>query len=88
MYYVLLPPELDRQAVLNELKRQEIFSVFHYVSLHSSPAGKRYGRVHGAMSMTEQLSERLIRLPLWVGISEAQQERVVSALTGAVYRSI
>jgi dTDP-4-amino-4,6-dideoxygalactose transaminase len=88
MYYVLLPPELDRQAVLNELKRQEIFSVFHYVPLHSSPAGKRYGRVHGTMGMTEQLSERLIRLPLWVGISEAQQERVVSALTDAVCRSI
>jgi dTDP-4-amino-4,6-dideoxygalactose transaminase len=88
MYYVLLPLETDRQAVLNDLKRQEIFSVFHYVSLHSSPAGKRYGRVHGTMGMTEQLSERLIRLPLWVGISEAQQERVVNALTDAVHRNI
>lgn len=83
MYYVLLAPEIDRQAVLNELKRNEIYSVFHYVPLHSSPAGKRYGRGHGAMAMTDTQSERLIRLPLWVGLTEDQQGRVVDALTRA-----
>jgi dTDP-4-amino-4,6-dideoxygalactose transaminase len=80
MYYVLLAPEIDRQTVLNELKRNEIYSVFHYVPLHSSPAGQRYGRVHGSLEMTNGLSERLIRLPLWVGIAAEQQDRVVSVL--------
>jgi dTDP-4-amino-4,6-dideoxygalactose transaminase len=84
MYYVLLAPETDRQAVLSELKRNEIFSVFHYVPLHSSPAGQRYGRMHGALDMTNSLSERLIRLPLWVGLTEAQQNRVVDVLTNAI----
>ena len=83
MYYVLLSPEIDRQAVLSELKRNEIYSVFHYVPLHSSPAGQRYGRPHGALEITNSLSERLVRLPLWVGLSEAQQERVVNVLAYA-----
>lgn len=84
MYYVLLAPEIDRQAVLSELKRHEIFSVFHYVPLHSSPAGQRHGRVHGALDVTNRQSERLIRLPLWVGLTEQQQEKVVEVLKTTV----
>lgn len=80
MYYVMLAPDIDRQAVLTELKRNEVHSVFHYVPLHSSPAGERYGRVHGSMDITNGHSERLIRLPLWVGITAEQQDRVVSVL--------
>lgn len=84
MYYVLLAPGVDRQAVLAELKRHEINSVFHYVPLHSSPAGQRYARTHGTMEMTDKLSERLIRLPLWIGLTQAQQERVVTVLSSAI----
>ena len=84
MYYVLLAPEINRQAVLSELKRNEIHSVFHYVPLHSSPAGQRYGRVHGVMDVTNRQSECLLRLPLWVGLTEAQQAKVVKVLTQTV----
>lgn len=80
MYYVLLAPEIDRQALLNELKRNGIYSVFHYVPLHSSPAGQRFGRVHGSMKVTDNNSERLIRLPLWVGLPESEQVRVLDVL--------
>lgn len=80
MYYVLLAPGIDRKAVLDALKREGIFSVSHYVPLHSSPAGLRYGRVHGALEQTHDLSERLIRLPLWVGLTAAQQARIVDVL--------
>jgi dTDP-4-amino-4,6-dideoxygalactose transaminase len=80
MYFVLLSPKLDRQKVLDEFKRNEIGAVFHYVPLHSSPAGKRYGRAQGSLPITTDLSERLIRLPLWVGITEEQQDRVVNVL--------
>jgi dTDP-4-amino-4,6-dideoxygalactose transaminase len=80
MYYVLLAPEIDRQQVLSEMKRRAIFSVFHYVPLHSSPAGRRYGRPHGDLNVTDSQSERLVRLPLWVGLSEREQARIVSAL--------
>lgn len=84
MYYVLLAPEIDRQRVLSELKKNDIFSVFHYVPLHSSPGGKRYGRMHGELEVTIRQSERLVRLPLWVGLSAELQDRVVEVLRDAV----
>ena len=87
MYYVLLAPEIDRQRVLNEFKRHDISPVFHYVPLHSSPAGQRYGRAQGDLVVTNLQSERLIRLPLWLGLTAEQQERVVSVLKGALSTS-
>jgi TDP-4-keto-6-deoxy-D-glucose transaminase len=84
MYYVLLAPEIDRQAVLKVLKENEIFAVFHYIPLHSSPAGQRYGRVHGSMDVTDTVSECLLRLPLWVGLTSDQQARIIDVLTCAV----
>lgn len=84
MYYVLLAPGVHRQAVLSCLRENEISSVFHYVPLHSSPGGLRYGRVHGSMQFTDAQSARLIRLPLWVGLAPEQQDRVVNALTEAL----
>lgn len=81
MYYVLLAPEIDRQSVLDEFKRADIGAVFHYVPLHSSPAGRRFGRVHGELEVTVRQSERLVRLPLYVGITEAQQIDVVGVLS-------
>lgn len=80
MYYVLLAPDLDRQFLINALAQEGINSVFHYVPLHSSPGGKRYGRVHGSLTVTDRLSERLLRLPLWVGLSTVQQDRVCNTL--------
>ena len=84
MYYVLLASRLDRQRILEELKRGGIYSVFHYVPLHSSPAGLRYGRVHGALEVTNRQAERLVRLPLWVGLSESQQHHVVDRLLDSI----
>ena len=84
MYYVLLSPEISRDAVLQKLRDQNIASVFHYIPLHSSPAGLRYGRVHGSMEVTDRQSQRLIRLPLWVGISQEQLAHVVKCLTDSV----
>jgi dTDP-4-amino-4,6-dideoxygalactose transaminase len=81
MYYLLLAPEIDRQQVLDKLKLNRIGAVFHYVPLHSSPAGMRFGRAHGDLSLTTSLSQRLIRLPMWFGLSEAQQQRVVDVLS-------
>ena len=88
MYYVLLSSEIDRQKVLDVFKRNEIWAVFHYVPLHSSPAGKHYGRSHGDLAVTNQQSERLIRLPLWVGLSHEQQDRVVEVLQNSVVDGI
>jgi dTDP-4-amino-4,6-dideoxygalactose transaminase len=88
MYYVLLAPEVDRQSVLERLRLNGINPVFHYVPLHSSPAGQRYGRVHGSLEMTIRQSERLIRLPLWVGLSPENQEQVVQQLAHSLAAAV
>jgi len=88
MYYVLLEPKIQRSRVLDEFKKNDIGSVFHYVPLHSSPAGKRYGRTHGEMAVTDFQSERLIRLPLFMNISEEQQIQVVDILSSAINMSL
>jgi len=84
LYYVLLSPEIDRQIVLDELKQNGINAVFHYVPLHSSPAGLRFGRAHGDLSLTTSLSQRLIRPPIWVGLDETRQQRVCDGLDAAL----
>jgi dTDP-4-amino-4,6-dideoxygalactose transaminase len=84
MYYVLLSPGIDRQAVLDRLKNDGINAVFHYVPLHSSRAGQKYGRASGDLSITDSISERLIRLPLWIGLTLGQQNSVVKSLNSAV----
>jgi len=84
LYYILLSPGIPRQPVLAQMREREIYAVFHYVPLHSSPGGRRYGRAHGDFSVTDSAAERLIRLPLWVGISPDEQEMVVGALAEAL----
>jgi dTDP-4-amino-4,6-dideoxygalactose transaminase len=84
MYYVLLPEDADREKVLGLLKSKGISSVFHYVPLHSSPAGKRFARMSGELNVTVSHSERLVRLPLWAGLTIEQQERVATILAEAL----
>lgn len=74
MYYLLLP-DLDRRtAFMAALKENGIWTVFHYVPLDSSPMGAKYGRKSGSLIQTQLLSERLVRLPLWLGLEESQSE--------------
>lgn len=81
MYYIILAPEIDRQKVLDSFRLNEIGAVFHYVSLHSSPAGRHYGRVYGDLNVTNRQSNGLVRLPLWIGLSNEQQDRIVKVLS-------
>lgn len=88
MYYLLLSSEIHRQMVLDKCRRNGIWPVFHYVPLHSSPAGQRYGRVHGSLEVTNDQSERLVRLPLWVGMTEQQQDGVVDVLKTGIFSTL
>jgi dTDP-4-amino-4,6-dideoxygalactose transaminase len=84
MFYVLVNDRADRASVLRHLNANGINAVFHYVPLHSSPAGRQYGRPAGKLPHTETLSERLIRLPLWVGLQPSDIARIVETLTAAL----
>jgi dTDP-4-amino-4,6-dideoxygalactose transaminase len=84
IFYVLLADGIDRRHVLEQMKSAGVHALFHYVPLHSSPAGKYYGRTHGDLTHTDKLSERIIRLPVWIGMSELDQIRVVNSLHLAI----
>lgn len=59
-------------ALIAELKRSDIHPVFHYVPLHSAPIGVRLGHTHGELAVTDSIADRLLRLPLWLGLEEQQ----------------
>ena len=70
MYYVLLPGLEERTEFIARLKQDGVHAVFHYVPLHSSPMGRRCGRAAADMRNTSDLSARLVRLPLWLGLED------------------
>jgi len=80
LYYLLLRDLQDRTQFIETLKDQGINCVFHYVPLHSSPAGKKYGRVSGCLSVTDIVSERLVRMPMWVGLEQGHERVIETAL--------
>jgi dTDP-4-amino-4,6-dideoxygalactose transaminase len=80
MYYLLLRDLEERSDFISAMSRYDINCVFHYVPLHSSPAGKRYGRAYGSFETTDMQSERLVRLPMFFELSKGQQELVVEAV--------
>lgn len=84
-YCLILPDAAGRRRFIETLRREEIYAVFHYVPLHSSPAGLKYGRACGSMAVTEAMSERLVRLPLWIGL-ESQQDYVIDRCRSALQR--
>jgi dTDP-4-amino-4,6-dideoxygalactose transaminase len=72
MFYVKLKDIEERTAFISFLKQNEIMSVFHYIPLHSAPAGQKFGRFHGVDEYTTKESERLARLPLYYGLKAEQ----------------
>jgi dTDP-4-amino-4,6-dideoxygalactose transaminase len=80
MYYLLLPDISERTRALAALAERGINAVFHYVPLHSSPAGQRYARSDQPLPNTDDASERLLRLPLWAGMTDDTVNRVIEAV--------
>jgi dTDP-4-amino-4,6-dideoxygalactose transaminase len=80
MYYILLNSLEERTKLMRKLSDSGIKSVFHYVPLHSSPAGKKFTKVFGAMENTHSLSDRLLRLPVWVGLDENKLKIIIDEL--------
>jgi dTDP-4-amino-4,6-dideoxygalactose transaminase len=86
IFYILLGVGIDRTQVLEEMKRNGVYALFHYVPLHSSPAGEKFCRVHGELKNTDRAAKQIVRLPIWIGMSELEQERVVDSLRAAVLK--
>ena len=80
MFYVLLPDHRARQAFIAHTRERAIQCVFHYVPLHSSAAGRRYGSAPGGCPVTDDVSERIVRLPLFNDLTDGEQRRVIEAV--------
>jgi dTDP-4-amino-4,6-dideoxygalactose transaminase len=79
IYYLLLPDAASRDGLIAGLKDEGIDAVFHYIPLHNAPAGLRFGRCSGSLQQTEDLAGRLLRLPLWYGMT-GEPKQVVDAV--------
>jgi len=79
MFYLKLKDITQRADFIRHLKQQDVLSVFHYIPLHSSPAGSKFGRMNGMDNFTTTESERLVRLPLYYQMSDEQVKTVIEA---------
>ncbi len=86
LFYVLLHDLEARSALIAHLKSRGFHSVFHYVPLHSAPAGRKFGRVAGPMTATDDVASRLLRLPLHYELTESQVAGIVDAI-GVFFKS-
>lgn len=80
MFYIMLQSSEMRNGLIDFLRERNIQSVFHYIPLHSSPMGERFGYREGELPVTEQVSACLLRLPCYYGLTEDEQDRVIEGV--------
>ncbi|GAB2823761.1 dTDP-4-amino-4,6-dideoxygalactose transaminase [Alpinimonas psychrophila] len=80
VFFMVMPSEVARDAALTHTRAHGVVSTFHYVPLHTSAAGQKFGRTAGSLAKTDAFSGRLLRLPLWTGMSEAQVTKVIDTM--------
>jgi dTDP-4-amino-4,6-dideoxygalactose transaminase len=86
IYYLLLNTSDERNRLLKHLNKAGIGATFHYIPLHSAPAGQRFGRVHGGMTYTDDLSARILRLPV-LPMTDDDQAFVITEVKNAITTS-
>lgn len=80
MFYLLLPSLERREALIAFLRERGVLAPFHYVPLHSAPAGRRLARAHGDLAVTNRISDTLVRLPLFFGMADEEVATVIAAV--------
>ncbi len=80
MFYIKTKDITERTALIAYLKERGIGAVFHYVPLHTAPAGVKYGRFHGEDKYTTKESERLLRLPMYYGLTKEDTDKVIEGV--------
>ncbi len=80
MFYLKLSNLEERAALISHLSERDVHAVFHYVPLHSSIAGQKFGRFHGEDRYTTSESDRLVRLPMWYGMKNEEIEQIIQAV--------
>ena len=85
MFFAVMPTPEARTLLISHLKSRDILAVFHYLPLHLSKMGRRWGGRPGQCPVTEAISERLVRLPFYTGLTETDQDRVIEAVRSASF---
>ncbi len=80
IFYILLRSSDERERLIKHLKARSVAAIFHYVPLHSSPVGNRIGKIHGSMEVTDDVSARLLRLPLFYQMEAEEIEMVTKSI--------
>lgn len=80
LFYIITRSPEERSGLIESLKSHDVHAIFHYVPLHSSQAGRKYGKVAGSMTVTDDLSERIVRLPLYYAMTPEEIDRVVELI--------
>ncbi len=80
MYYIILPTCEIRNEMITKLRQKGVQSVFHYIPLHTSPVGQQYGYKPGDLPLTEEYAARLLRLPLWAGLTDDEISHVIKSV--------
>ncbi len=88
LFYVLLPTARQRDKALSDLVKRGVHAVFHYLPLHSSPAGQRLGRLPHPAPVTDDVAARLLRLPIWTGMADHQVDFVIESTRAALERPL
>lgn len=88
LYYLLLPDADARNGVLERLNQMGVNAVFHYIPLHSSPAGRKYGRAAGELPVTEDAAGRVLRLPLYTGMPDSAVEQTIRTVLDCVRETV
>jgi dTDP-4-amino-4,6-dideoxygalactose transaminase len=88
MFYILLPDMSIRDALMEHLREVGIGAVFHFVPLHTSPMGRRFGQDSGQLPVTEEVSGRLLRLPFFYNITEEEQVQVVDVINQFFHQQV
>lgn len=80
IFYIITDGIKERTRLINHLQKEGVYAVFHYVPLHSSPAGQKYCKAYGKMAVTDEMSDKILRLPIYFSMTNKDVERVVSTI--------
>lgn len=80
MFYLILREDINRDKIISEFKKNGIILTFHYIPLHTSPGGLKYGKYIEELKNTDNLHQRIIRLPIWIGLSNKDLDKIVDLL--------
>src|SRR3712207_6614191 len=80
LYHLLVTGPTGRDELIGHLAERGVQAVFHYVPLHSAPAGRRLGRAHGSLEVTDRVSAQIVRLPLWAAMQDHHVEQVAEGV--------